>query len=53
MRKQNHEADIKNHNGTTLDRNNVTYKQAQDNHSNQLNQNNRLYQTVQVKSNDK
>lgn len=40
----NHQADIKNHNNTTLDRNNETYKKATDNHAKQLNQNNQLFQ---------
>ncbi|MDE7391476.1 MAG: hypothetical protein K2M90_03305 [Treponemataceae bacterium] len=44
MGKPNHQADIKNHNQTTLDYNNITYKQATDNHANQLNENNQLYQ---------
>ncbi len=45
MGKPNLQADIKNHNNTTLDENNITYKQATDNHADQLNQNNQLYQS--------
>ena len=44
MAKPNHQADIKNHNNTTLDHNNEAFKQAQDNHANQLNRNNQRYQ---------
>lgn len=43
-KKKNHRTDIKNHNNTTLDKNNDAYKQAQDNHTNLLNENNRRYQ---------
>ncbi|MBN2694461.1 hypothetical protein JXR93_07350 [bacterium] len=35
----NHKADQKNHNNTTLDKNNESYKKAQDNHANQKNPN--------------
>ncbi len=44
MGKPNHNADIKNHNNTTLDKNNDTYRQATDNHADQLNPNNQRYQ---------
>lgn len=44
MGKPNHNADIKNHNNTTLDKNNATYRNAQDNHANQLNPNNPKFQ---------
>lgn len=40
----NHQANIKNHNNTTLDHNNDAYKKATDNHANQLNQNNQRFQ---------
>lgn len=40
----NHQANIKNDNNTTLNRNNKTYKQAQDNRANQLNENNQRFQ---------
>ncbi len=43
MGKPNLQADIKNDNNTTLDENNDTYKQATDNHANQLNKNNWRY----------
>ena len=44
----NHQADIKNHNNTTLDRNNAAYKNATNNHADQLNPNSSKFQPVKT-----